>query len=124
MKCFYHQDRDAVALCKSCHRALCPDCVADVPPGSACRGRCEQEVAAVNLMLERGKSAYLKAGNAYRRNAIAFLIMGLVMVAFGLLPLVTNGDKGALFLAVFGGFFLLLSFFSFRSGKQIEQVSR
>jgi hypothetical protein len=125
MKCYYHQDRDAVALCKSCHRALCPDCAADVPPGTACRGRsCEQEVAEVNLMLERGKSVYQKTGRAHRRNALAFLVMGFVMVACGILPFVLNGDPGTLILSAFGVFFLILALFSFRSGKQIERVDR
>ena len=27
MKCFFHNDRDAAAVCQGCGRCLCPDCV-------------------------------------------------------------------------------------------------
>ncbi|MGA2248287.1 MAG: B-box zinc finger protein [Verrucomicrobiota bacterium] len=30
MKCFNHPSVDAVALCKSCSRALCRECVGEV----------------------------------------------------------------------------------------------
>lgn len=43
MKCFYHLDRDAVGICKSCQRALCPECAADIGKGIACAGRCEDD---------------------------------------------------------------------------------
>jgi hypothetical protein len=122
MKCFYHTERDAVAMCKSCNRGLCPECSADVPPGVACRGRCEADVAALNLVIERSKTAYQKTGTAYRRNAIATLIMGLFFVAFGILPVLLSQSYGAFFMAPLGAVFLLWSFFSYRSGKQISEV--
>jgi hypothetical protein len=122
MKCFYHPERDAVALCKSCNRALCRECSADVPPGVACRGRCEADVAAVNLVIQRSKTAYQKTGAAYRRNAIATLIAGLLFLGFGILPVVVSQSYGAIFLAPLGGLFLLWSLFSYRSGKQISEV--
>jgi hypothetical protein len=123
LKCFYHPDRDAVALCKSCNRGICLDCSAEVAPGMACRGRCEAEVAALNLVLLRSKTAYQKTGTAYRRLGLAYLIMGLLFVAFGIVPVLVSGNYGTLFFALLGGIFLLMSFFSFRSGKQIAEVS-
>ena len=122
MKCFYHQERDAVGMCKSCQRGLCPDCLVDVPPGLACRGRCEADVAAVNLILERSKLAWQKAGLAHGRNAVATLIMGLLFAGLGILAAVTSQNFLALLLVPFGGVFLLWSFFSYRSGKQISEV--
>ena len=122
MKCFYHPDRDAVALCKSCGRGLCLDCCADVPPGIACLGKCEADVAALNLVLQRGKTAYQKTGAAYRRNAIAMLIAGLLISGFGLLPVIVSRSYGAFFLIPFGAIFLLFSYFSYRSGQQIVAV--
>lgn len=122
MKCFYHPDHDAVALCKSCSRGLCADCSADVPPGVACRGRCEEDVASLNLVLQRSKTAYQKTGAAYRRNAIAALMTGLVFVAFGVLTALAAKSYGALLLAPLGGIFFLWSYFSYRSGKQITEV--
>ena len=122
MKCYYHHQADAVALCKSCNRAVCPECAADVPPGTACKGRCESDVADLNTIIERSKTAYTKTGQAYRRSGVFTLIIGLLFVALGLLPLLVNENGGALFMAPIGAVFLLSSFFSFRSGKQITEV--
>jgi hypothetical protein len=122
MKCFYHSDRDAVAVCKSCSRGICRECCADVPPGVACRGKCEADVAALNLVIQRNKTAYQKAGAAYRRNAVATLIVGLLFLGFGMLPVLVSQDYGAIFLAPLGCVFLLWSYFSYRSGKQICEV--
>ena len=44
MRCYYHQDRDAVGLCKSCGKGLCADCQTDLGQGLACKGRCEARV--------------------------------------------------------------------------------
>lgn len=92
------------------------ECAADVPPGLACRGKCEPDVASLNKMLERNKSAYGKTGAAYARNAVATLIFGLIFVGFGLL----SGKAGSFFMVPLGCVFLLWSFFSYRSGKQIS----
>ena len=122
MKCFHHPERDAVAVCKSCHRGLCPDCAADVPPGVACRGKCEDEVAAINLIFERSKTAYQKTGVAYRRNGMAILIMGLIFMAIGLVPLILSGEIGpSLIVLPLACVFLLMAFFNFRSGSQISK---
>lgn len=124
MKCFYHRETDAVALCKSCSRALCPDCAADVPPGSACRNRCEQDVAAVNLMIERNKSVYQKARIAHKRNAIATLILGLIFIVMGVLPIILIDDWYGLFMVIFGFAFFLWAYFSYKNGEQIESAER
>ena len=122
MKCFYHPDRDAVATCKNCSRGVCPECSAEVAPGIACRGKCEADVAALNLVLERSKSAYQKTGAAYARNALVMLICGALFIGFGMLPVLMSQNYGAFFLVPVGAVFLLWSYFSYRSGKQITEV--
>ena len=47
MNCFRHQHRVAVGVCKVCGKALCPDCLAELPEGIVCRGECEERLAAV-----------------------------------------------------------------------------
>jgi len=122
MKCFYHPDRDAVAICKSCNRGLCPDCAVDVSPGLACRARCEADVASLNEMIQRGKTAYQKTGAAYLRNGVALLISGFLFTGFGLLPVLVAKNYGAIFMVPLGFVFLLWSYFSYRSGKQISSI--
>jgi hypothetical protein len=124
MKCFYHPQRDAVAMCKSCGRGLCPDCAAEVTPGMACVGRCERDVAALNLVIQRSKTAYQKTGRLYRRSAGAILILGLIFLAFGFLPVVVSRDYTlAVFLAPLGCVFVIWSYFYYRSGKEIVDAT-
>lgn len=47
MKCFYHQDRDAVGVCKSCERGVCSECAVDLGKGLACKDRCEDDANGV-----------------------------------------------------------------------------
>jgi hypothetical protein len=44
MHCFYHPEREAVGLCKSCSKGICTECAVDLDRGLACRGRCEDKV--------------------------------------------------------------------------------
>jgi len=53
MRCFYHQDREAVGVCKSCGKGLCPECAVDLGKGLACRGRCEADAQAVIQLIEQ-----------------------------------------------------------------------
>jgi hypothetical protein len=43
MNCFRHQDSSAVGLCKTCFKAVCPECAADVGNGLACKNSCEEK---------------------------------------------------------------------------------
>ena len=122
MKCYYHVTADAVALCKACNRALCLDCSANVPPGTACKGRCEEEVASINVMVERSKSAYQKAGQAYKVNALFLILGGLTFAVLGLIPVLRGRGMGTLFLVFIGTILIVWGLFSYRSGKQIQEV--
>jgi len=53
MRCFYHQDREAIGCCKSCGKGLCPECAVDLGKGLACRGRCEADVVAVIQLVDQ-----------------------------------------------------------------------
>ena len=53
MRCFYHADREAIGHCKSCGRALCHDCAADLNMALACRNRCEARALAINQLVDR-----------------------------------------------------------------------
>jgi Flp pilus assembly protein TadB len=124
MKCYYHEENEAVAICKSCSRALCKSCAADVHPGTACINRCEKDVEALNLMIEKNKTAYQKTGKAYKRNAIALLLSGLAFSFIGIIPILVSKNYSSAFMVVLGFIFLLWSYFSYRSGKQIETTEK
>ena len=85
MKCFYHPQTDAVAICKNCSKGLCLECVADVGNGVACKGKCEPEVQAFNEMIQRGERAKNILGGYYKMWAAIFALAGLTMLTISLL---------------------------------------
>jgi len=40
MKCFNHQEREAVAVCKACGKAVCHECATESENGIACQQSC------------------------------------------------------------------------------------
>jgi hypothetical protein len=112
VKCYYHQECDAVALCYWCNRGLCPSCSVEVGDRLACQGRCEAKVEravrigeASTLMVEHSEQAQgvarlanfglvafvlvvgiitLAMGYARRSDAPGLLLLGGALVVFGL----------------------------------------
>src|SRR5437879_5317744 len=90
MKCFYHSDRDAVGVCKSCQRALCHDCAAEVEKGIACKNRCEEDVRQLAQLIDQNAryqpaSAFLLSRARRTRVAAAlfYCAVGLACVSWG-----------------------------------------
>lgn len=85
MRCFYHADIDAVAMCKNCGRGLCRTCAVDVGNGLACPGPCEDEVRALNRVIGLNRTSYAKTSAAYVRTALYYAVFGAVVLAGGVL---------------------------------------
>jgi len=83
MKCYNHPNVDAVASCKSCARGLCHECIAEVGLSCSCRGRCEADVATLNDLVERGRTAYQKASATYFRSGVFITMLGAVFELLG-----------------------------------------
>lgn len=83
MKCFNHETREAVGLCKHCSKGLCRDCYSDLGHGLACKNTHEREVENINSLIENNKRAY----EAHPRNKflmpIFYLFMGTSFMIFG-----------------------------------------
>lgn len=99
MKCFYHQDHDAVGICKSCGKGLCTECAVDMEKGLACKERCEEDVKSLirliqnNIRLSPTSSSIIRASK--RGGLIAsgfYIVLGLVFAGGGFhddMPLIT-----------------------------------
>ena len=64
MRCFSHQDKEAVGICKSCGKGVCSECAIDLGKGLACRGRCEESARAVIQFVDRNIELSTKAAQA------------------------------------------------------------
>ena len=126
MKCYNHRESDAVAICKSCQRALCMDCSVDVTNGIACKDKCEEEVIAINVLYARGKSAYNKASKTYIGMAIIFGLMAIIMIAIGVFTYLSAKEGESTFFPFFiiptGIVFLIGAGIYMRAASKIKSI--
>jgi hypothetical protein len=64
MHCFHHPDRNAVAVCRCCFRALCRVCCVEFSNGVACSEECQEATERANQQIDDLRVFMLKA---YRR---------------------------------------------------------
>lgn len=102
MKCFNHSEIDAVGVCKSCGRALCHDCIAEVGLSCSCKGRCEAAVASLNDYSERNRTVYQKHSAVYRWSGIIALMLGILFAGCGSVSFFCDDLVLGLVLLVFG----------------------
>jgi hypothetical protein len=81
MKCFYHQEVDAVGICKNCQRGICPGCAAERDGGLACRHRCEVQVDQVTALIRRNIQVGVKS-RPLSLVALAVFVVALITLLY------------------------------------------
>ena len=82
MKCYNHPEKDAVAVCKACGKAVCHACGLKTANGFVCQQSCAESLAEFNK-LQIKQAAHLK--NIKRLNLLGSffsICMGLVFMYF------------------------------------------
>jgi hypothetical protein len=95
--------------------------VADVGKSGACRNRCELDVASLDDVLERSKTAYQKASALYAKSGTSIILLGIIFLVLGILFELLAGDalgKG------FGGAFLVVAAIFIIWGFNYRQAAR
>jgi hypothetical protein len=112
MICYNHTDKQAVAICKNCFKAICKECAIPDDNGFTCSDKCHQEIVTYHAMMEKSKTMYgLKPGRA-PITTIFLLIGGVPFLCMGIFSLF-NGDWFGLFMLVMGIIFLSLGIVSY-----------
>lgn len=119
MKCYSHPATDAVAVCKSCGRALCHECTAEVGRSCACRDRCEADVEKLNDMIVRGSSVYQKTSGVYVRSGVFLIVMGFLFAGFGVFVL--GSEQPNYFFLILGILFAVYGAFQFLTAKRYKE---
>lgn len=83
MKCYKHQDIDAVGICKHCQRGLCVECAVDLEFGLACSGIHEREVEFIHSLVDNSKKAYKQSPKSAVVSNLFYLLMGVFFIVFG-----------------------------------------
>lgn len=107
MKCFNHSDSEAVAVCKACGRAVCPECLQESENGIACSTECTA-VLAEQKKLQAGLAGHLKSLKRMNFLSSVFSIgMGILFLYFSSLGFGLVYDFVLLLGAGFTGYGLL-----------------
>jgi len=109
MKCFYHRDREAVGLCKSCGKGLCGDCQTDLGQGLACKDRCEDRVRSLLALIDHNVRAAPAARTIMRINRRTWVLVGLFALMAGIFITILSASDERIRLVVPLG--LLVSLF-------------
>jgi len=86
MKCFYHPERDAVGVCKSCGKGLCGECAAEVGGKLACKDKCEDQAKALAdfeqglVRVAAAQKGWLGSGARDAIYYLAYIVIGGVFV--------------------------------------------
>jgi hypothetical protein len=119
MRCFTHQDSQAIAVCKTCGKAVCGSCAISIPFAIACSPECSEEAMDVHEMNQRGKKLY-GIGNAKKKIPTGVVIWGLFSVVFGgagAINTITN-ESPDWFSLCFGLTFLFITVLAYRRAKE------
>lgn len=100
MVCFYHPDRPAVGLCKYCQRGLCSECAAPAGDSLACKNLHEEQVRALEVLLQKNILQSKRVGSDYIRNTIFYGVVGILFAAFGFSQLRFLGVQAIVYLTI------------------------
>ena len=117
MNCYYHPGQPAAGICKHCQRGLCTDCITEVGDILACKDRHEEQVRALNALTTRNLLQAGRVGSNYLRNAIFYLLSGVLFAGFGLYQYRFAGLQ-AIFLILIGLFLLYAAIANFLESRK------
>jgi hypothetical protein len=84
VNCFNHRERPAVGLCKACGKALCAECLAEVPNGLACKNLCESRVNLINRLVDRMSQTMAARKRLIRQYGLVLVLSGIGIIIFAL----------------------------------------
>jgi hypothetical protein len=115
MNCFNHTNIAAVGVCKCCYRGLCSECTTDLGHGIACKGKHENEVTSINMIIEKNAQIYGAASKNSLATPIFYLAMGLVFAGYGLFS--NNGARS--FSIILGSVFIVWGIVVWKQSKKL-----
>lgn len=115
MRCFNHRDREGLAICKHCGKALCGDCLVESPAGVSCRGECESKVRTLERIFQQANATGTRQKKGFRFGGVLFGVLGLVFLALGTF---SQDTAFRFYLFAMGSILLLAGIYAFRMGQR------
>ncbi len=84
MHCYRHNERHAVAVCRNCGKAACPDCCENTGQGIACGPTCAEEIRVAYRLKTRLKQT-LGLGSKLPMpvSVSTYFLFGLILLLVG-----------------------------------------
>jgi predicted nucleic acid-binding Zn ribbon protein len=117
MICYTHRDKQAVALCKNCYKAVCEECAIPDDNGFTCSEKCHQEIIVYAQMMQKSKMIYGLQAGRFPTTTILLLVVGVAFGLWGLLS-VLGGDGFGFFTLVVGIIFTAVGILSYLNMKK------
>lgn len=121
MQCFNHTEVDAVAICKSCGKALCKSCSTEITNGIACKNSCERRVNMLNQMIDNNEKMIATSNVNIKTNAISSIVFGILFALMGLYLYYSNDFLGCLFM-VMGVSFIVIGIIRLNKKTQYPEL--
>lgn len=86
MKCFSHQENEAVGICKACSKAVCVSCAIDTGRGISCGDTCSLEIDSQNQIIDKSKRIYSigEKPPLMPTGLIIYFFFGILFTCFGM----------------------------------------
>ncbi len=117
MQCFRHKERAAIAVCRHCGKAACPDCSDDTGQGIACSTNCAAEILdKYRLTMRLKQSLGVGLTPPMPASVSMYAFFGVILLAMGTYLTFDRGDLDYLSFAMAAVFFVMswLSYKRFR----------
>jgi len=89
-----------VGLCKYCQRGLCSDCAAPAGDSLACKSLHEEQVRAMEALMQKHILQSKRVGSDYVRNTIFYGTVGILFAGFGFSQLRFLGLQALIYLMI------------------------
>ena len=111
MKCFNHNENDAVTFCKACGKGLCKECLHDITLGFTCKNnKCIERGETINKILDNNTRVLQTANKQIKSAGFFGIIAGIAFIIFALFAYKQYpGSFLPYFLGVIGGLSLFSS---------------
>ena len=100
MQCYRHREASAIAICRYCGKATCPDCCEDTGHGIACSAECAAELWEADKLKSKQKTPIPASVSTY-------FFFGLILALVGLYLTVTRPGTDILTFSLAAVFFVM-----------------
>jgi len=121
MKCYSHNDRDAIGVCKACSKGVCSECAYDTGNGLACKETCIEEVQAINEIISRNRQMYSigNTSNVLSSSVIMYFLFAVLFGGWGIYNSLTRGRLDA-FTLLMGAGMLVVGIIAYTRQKKLK----